>query len=302
MAPQVPRPRTEARTRARRASACSWPSSPPSPVTRQRAAPRWERFATLSSARPRCRSPIATGCTRASSASPWRRRRVSAWLDEPELEAGARALVADAALPDGPRRCPDVIMGSAGAIVGLARGSPRPSTTAVSCGVPSWRATSSSAEPRSRRHGWSWAIPGRRSPHHVCGLAHGAGGIGWALLELFAATGDERFRDGAAGAFAYERSWLDAASGTWPDLRIPGLRRGRPQPDGVADDRHVVPWRSRHRADAAARGRLPGSDAERRDAELRARDDPPPRRRSAARRRSRISRCATAPPAPPTCC
>ncbi len=31
-----------------------------------------------------------------------------------------------------------------------------------------------------------------------------------------------------AGAFAYERSWLDPTSGTWPDLRIAGQRRGRP--------------------------------------------------------------------------
>jgi lantibiotic modifying enzyme len=76
------------------------------------------------------------------------------------------------------------------------------------------------------RHGWSWAIPGRRYPHHLCGLSHGAGGIGWALLELFAATGDEQFRAGASGAFEYERSWLDKRSGTWPDLRTPGQRRG----------------------------------------------------------------------------
>src|SRR4029453_9511880 len=75
-------------------------------------------------------------------------------------------------------------------------------------------------------HGWSWAIPGRRYPQHLCGLSHGASGIGWALLELFAATGDKRFREGATGAFDYERSWLDASTGTWPDLRVGGQRRG----------------------------------------------------------------------------
>ena len=78
-------------------------------------------------------------------------------------------------------------------------------------------------------HGWSWAIPGRRYPRHLCGLSHGASGIGWALLELHAATGDDRFRAGAEGAFAYERSWLDARTGTWPDLRIGGQRRGAPR-------------------------------------------------------------------------
>src|SRR4051812_8961049 len=45
--------------------------------------------------------------------------RVAAWLDEPELEAGARALVSGAALPDGPRRCPDAIAGGAGAVIGF---------------------------------------------------------------------------------------------------------------------------------------------------------------------------------------
>jgi lantibiotic modifying enzyme len=75
-------------------------------------------------------------------------------------------------------------------------------------------------------HGWSWASPSRRYPAPLCGVSHGAAGIGWALLELFAATGDDRFRAGATGAFAYERSWLDRGSGRWPDLRIAGQRRG----------------------------------------------------------------------------
>jgi lantibiotic modifying enzyme len=79
------------------------------------------------------------------------------------------------------------------------------------------------------RHGWSWATPGRRYPRHLCGISHGAAGIGWALIELFAATGDDRFRTGATGAFDYERSWLDPRSGTWPDLRIGGQRRSAPR-------------------------------------------------------------------------
>ena len=157
--------------------------------------------------------------------------RMSAWLDEPELDAGARVLLVDAALPDGPRRCPDVMMGSAGAIIGLVA-----LAQAFDDRGLVQRAVVAGDELLARatvtHHGWSWAIPGRRSPHHVCGLAHGAGGIGWALLELFAATGEDRFRAGAAGAFAYERSWLDPTSGTWPDLRVPGRRRDRRQPGG----------------------------------------------------------------------
>jgi class II lanthipeptide synthase len=155
--------------------------------------------------------------------------RVAAWLDEPELDAGARALAAEPALPDGPGRCPDVIMGSAGVIIGvLALAEGWSDAHLVARAVGTGHAVLRQA--RVTQHGYAWASRGRS----VCGLAHGAGGIGWALLELFAATGDERFRAAAREAFAYERSWLDTVSGTWPDLRIPGQRRGRPPIAGAS--------------------------------------------------------------------
>jgi lantibiotic modifying enzyme len=191
--------------------------------------------------------------------------RVAEWLDEPELDARARALVADAALPDGPGRCPDVLMGSAGTVIGLlalaaARGDPALVQRAVVTGDGLLGRATVSA------HGWSWATPGRRSPHPLCGIAHGAGGIGWALRDLFAATGDERFRTGASGAFAYERSWLDTTSGTWPDLRVTGQRRGRSLMAGSAT---TGTWCRGEAGIAQARLRavaLSGGDAERCDA------------------------------------
>lgn len=65
--------------------------------------------------------------------------------------------------------------------------------------------------------GWSW--PSRAAGRYdLCGLAHGAAGIGHALLELHALTGDGEARDAADAAFAYERSWLERR-GSWPDLR-----------------------------------------------------------------------------------
>jgi lantibiotic modifying enzyme len=154
----------------------------------------------------------------------WAAVRAAALLAEEELRAGARTVLTDARPPSGPDRCPDVAMGSAGSIVALLaladacddRGLLR---DAVGDGEELIRRATVT------RHGWSWAIPGRRYPHNLCGFTHGAAGIGWALLELFAATGDERFRAGATGAFDYERSWLDAGSGTWPDLRLGGQRR-----------------------------------------------------------------------------
>jgi lantibiotic biosynthesis protein len=151
--------------------------------------------------------------------------RAAGLLDSDELRADARSVVAQARLPDGPARSPDVTTGAAGAILALlelaaALGEPQLVEDASRAGAELIRRASVDG------HGWSWAIPGRRTPRHLCGVAHGASGIGWALLELHAATGDDRWRAGAEGAFAYERSWLDERTGTWPDLRIGGQRRG----------------------------------------------------------------------------
>jgi hypothetical protein len=67
--------------------------------------------------------------------------------------------------------------------------------------------------------GYSWPTIRHRFPHNLTGLSHGAAGIGYALLELHAATGEASYRQGAEQAFAYERAWFDAAEANWPDLR-----------------------------------------------------------------------------------
>lgn len=193
--------------------------------------------------------------------------RAAARLSEPELDARARGLAANPGLPSGPDRCPDVITGSAGSIIGfLALAEACDDTRMID------RAAAAGEELVGRaavtRHGWSWASPGRRYPHDLCGLAHGAGGIGWALLELFAASGDDRFGAGASGAFAYERSWLDATSGMWPDLRLPGQRRGRAR---TAGSPATGTWCHGEAGIALTRLRavaVLGSEAERLDAEL----------------------------------
>ena len=155
--------------------------------------------------------------------------RADALLGVPELRDRACALVHGARLPPDPDRCPDVIGGSAGAIAGLLALRERLDEPAL---LESATRAGEALVDRATvtRHGWSWAIPGHRYPHHLCGFAHGAAGIGWALQALYAATGDPRFRDGADGAFAYLRSWRETGNGAWPDLRLPGQRRGRPHP------------------------------------------------------------------------
>jgi lantibiotic modifying enzyme len=53
----------------------------------------------------------------------------------------------------------------------------------------------------------------------LTGFAHGAAGISWALLKLYDATRDERYRDVAFAGIAYERSLFSAVDQNWRDLR-----------------------------------------------------------------------------------
>jgi lantibiotic modifying enzyme len=53
----------------------------------------------------------------------------------------------------------------------------------------------------------------------LTGLAHGAAGIGLALLELYAATSQPEFLQFGRQAFAYEDSVFNPELGNWPDFR-----------------------------------------------------------------------------------
>jgi lantibiotic modifying enzyme len=77
--------------------------------------------------------------------------------------------------------------------------------------------------------GWSWGDlhkPDNGAFGNLTGYSHGAGGIGCALLELFSATKQARFREAGESAFQYERHWFDPDKGNWPDLRDPALSGG----------------------------------------------------------------------------
>jgi lantibiotic modifying enzyme len=67
-------------------------------------------------------------------------------------------------------------------------------------------------------HGIGW-MPKFGGTKPLTGFSHGAAGIAWALLELAAVTGEERFRKAALDAIAYERSLFRPEVGNWPDLR-----------------------------------------------------------------------------------
>jgi lantibiotic biosynthesis protein len=128
----------------------------------------------------------------------------------------------------------DVMSGSAGAVAGLLALNDRLDDAWLVEAAAS-RAEEVIAKAERGPAGWSWAQPGRRSLHNPCGFAHGAAGIGHALAEVFAVTGDARFRDAALCAFAYERSWFDSRSRTWADLRDVGRRARRDAPMPAAD-------------------------------------------------------------------
>jgi lantibiotic modifying enzyme len=98
--------------------------------------------------------------------------------------------------------------------------------------------------------GWSWgdsvpaaASPAQRPPWvgNLTGFSHGAGGIGWSLLETWHATGEQRFREAAEGAFRYERHWFDPARGNWPDLRDPALS-GSPPAAATSGPQFMTAW------------------------------------------------------------
>jgi lantibiotic biosynthesis protein len=105
----------------------------------------------------------------------------------------------------------------------------------------------------------SWAHPTTEPLGHLTGLSHGAAGIAHALVELCARTGDERFRDAAQRAIAYERSAHLDGEGARPEAAesawvpeggpVPGMHvtwcHGAP---GIALARHRA-WREWKDAD-----------------------------------------------------
>ncbi|NOT06568.1 MAG: hypothetical protein HOP28_00005 [Gemmatimonadales bacterium] len=70
--------------------------------------------------------------------------------------------------------------------------------------------------------GWSWDTFPPWVIRNLTGLSHGAAGMGRALAELYALTGDGRYRYGAEQAFLYEDRTFDRTVSNWPDFRLFG--------------------------------------------------------------------------------
>jgi type 2 lantibiotic biosynthesis protein LanM len=142
---------------------------------------------------------------------------MSVLWDEPELLAEAEKLVE--LLPPLIEQDEnlDIIAGAAGCIgslLSLYRCAPSERTLAVAiqCGEHLL------AKAQPMEHGIGW-LPKFGGTKPLTGFSHGAAGIAWALLELAAVTGDERFQKAALDAIAYERSLFRPEVSNWPDLR-----------------------------------------------------------------------------------
>lgn len=113
----------------------------------------------------------------------------------------------------------DVIGGSAGAIPAMLKlglEHQRPDFIAMAQSHGDYLLTHASKSDA----GWSWEtmhVPGQK---HLTGHSHGVAGIVTALLELYRATEEKRYLDGANEGLRYERGLFSAQHNNWPDLRI----------------------------------------------------------------------------------
>jgi type 2 lantibiotic biosynthesis protein LanM len=165
------------------------------------------------------RRPPAAGAYLGVASQIWTRLTLDRWragdIDHLGRAVALVPIVERAAAAD---EIHDVVAGRAGAIVPL---------------LQLWRRTSNAAylelaarigdaliecahwsedETASWRHA-QW-------PNGLGGFAHGASGIGWALAQLAAATGQARHRDASRGAFAFEDGLYDESEQNWLDLRL----------------------------------------------------------------------------------
>jgi hypothetical protein len=140
-------------------------------------------------------------------------------LERPELLAEAETILRASAGKESEDRGIDVIGGAGGAI---------PALVALSAWLPDGEVAMEMArrlgdhliaQADREPEGWAWGTMRGSAIRHLCGYAHGSAGVGHALLELYLATGDSRYRYAMEQAFLYEDPFFDAESSNWPDLR-----------------------------------------------------------------------------------
>ncbi len=94
---------------------------------------------------------------------------------------------------------------------------------------------------------WRWendrACGRGMGPTSLCGFAHGASGMGLALIEMGAAFRRTDWIEGGLAAFAYEDRHYDAERENWPDLReFPTPRDGTPSQPAKRGPAFMTAW------------------------------------------------------------
>jgi len=175
-------------------------------------------------------------------------------LNHPELLDEAESLIERVPQLLKQDRIFDILGGAAGcltALLGLRRRrqSERALNAAVECGEHLL------ANVKQMDRGAAWHVDDfAKAP--LTGFSHGATGVAYALLELFAETGDERFRRTALEALEYERGLYSVELANWPDLRDVKNSDGSRKETGESGEGPRFTWAWCHGAAGAALGRI----------------------------------------------
>jgi type 2 lantibiotic biosynthesis protein LanM len=119
----------------------------------------------------------------------------------------------------------DVMAGSAGAILALLAlyhetTEPAILDKAIACGQHLLKySTSFEGSPKA------WKTFGEKP---LTGFSHGAAGIAYALLRLYAVTQNSAYLEAALEGIAYERSVFSSSAANWPDFRSCDRQNGQP--------------------------------------------------------------------------
>jgi hypothetical protein len=145
--------------------------------------------------------------------------RIGRLAGRPGLLDEAQALLAPMAGLEREDRGLDVIGGGGGAIQALLAMAPWLPGPEPALGIARALGDHLLDAADHEPEGWCWGTMRGSAIRHLCGYAHGSAGVGHALLELYLATGDSRYRYGMEQAFLYEAAFFDPKSSNWPDLR-----------------------------------------------------------------------------------
>ncbi|HSU13182.1 lanthionine synthetase LanC family protein [Longimicrobium sp.] len=140
-------------------------------------------------------------------------------LGEPELLKGAEDALRPAAGQERQDRGLDVIGGGGGAVQALIALATWLDDAELPMGIARGLGEHLIAAAEHEPGGWAWGTMRGSAQRHLCGYAHGSAGVGHALLELYLATGDSRYRYAMEQAFLYENQFFSAEASNWPDLR-----------------------------------------------------------------------------------